>query len=121
MSEDTVALVLDKDEARRVKNGECLNRSHLKVLQGDPSETDVVLILENDSIGDGTAMAKAIVDALGILPRTMIIDADATIPEGFVHRHFVEVGQDPTRTTRGQRVDEVIPPVTFCEDASERT
>jgi len=124
--DDAVAFAYDKDGARLLLAGrECFDPSTLvRFEQADEDDDDVVmLILKQDAVDqrDGQAVAEAVVLALGILPRTMIIDADATIPEGFVHRHFVEVGQDPTRTTRGQRVDEVIPPVTFCEDASERT
>ena len=112
---DTIALTLDRDLARRALNGECLPVEALRALEGQPSDTEVLLILRRDSTQNEQEIANAIVLALGITPRAFVIDADAPIPEGFVRNHFVEIGDDPTRTTRGQMVYQVIPPVTFCE------
>lgn len=115
-SDDTVAMVLDRDVARRVLAGECLDRRALHVLQTpEPIDSDVMLILKRGSAADGQAIADALVLALGILPRTMVIDADATLPEGFTFDRFVEVGEAPHfRSKRGQLVNEIIPPVKFC-------
>jgi len=114
--DDTVALTLDRQTAREVLAGKCLHREHLEVLQSlRPRETDVMLIVKRDEIEDPHAIANALVLALGVLPRAMVIDADAPVPEGFAHHHFVEVGEDATRNTRGQMVHEIIPPVRFCD------
>ena len=119
--DDTVAVVLDGQLARTALIGECLSREvwsaavENEQAAMEPHVNSVVLILKRDSVGDGQAIANALVIALGVLPRAMVIDADAPVPEGFARDHFVEVGEDVTRNTRGQMVYEIIPPVRFCD------